>query len=320
MTSSNLLLVNPEYYPAWNYRKRELQSEEMNKDRLEVELELTMNCIRTNPKSYAAWYHRQWIIKQLSDDDRQNILDINFDLKLIEKLLNLDSRNFHCWNYRLFLLRGCKLPLDKELEFTTRIIRNNFSNRSAWHYRSIILKAIYESGGSLLMETMDADFDLIRKAIWTSPSDETPWKHYRWLIDHYAEYKHHKEPSFVSGLVVHTDHVLMTTKHLDNPELCKIFADEQECKYEMIDSEDTKAKVLKFERPVHLSNESKITIACDHQYVRFELGTELAFAQSKKALLSKELANINELLEEEPDAIHANTLAKYIQSEEFIFI
>ena len=113
-----------------------LKVERMDKEQVGIELELTTKCIKTNPKSYAAWYHRQWIIKQLTGDDKKNILDYQSDLKLTEKLFCLDSRNFHCWNYRLFLLRECKIPLERELDFTTRIIRNNFSNRSAWHYRS----------------------------------------------------------------------------------------------------------------------------------------------------------------------------------------
>lgn len=65
----------------------------MDEEGLGVELELTMNCIKTNPKSYVSWYHRQWIIQQLMDDDKKDMLDLNFDLKLIEKLLGLDSRN-----------------------------------------------------------------------------------------------------------------------------------------------------------------------------------------------------------------------------------
>lgn len=101
-TSSNLLLANPEYYPAWNYRKRALKLEGISKEALGVELELTMNCIKNNPKSYASWYHRQWIIKQLMNgDDKKDILDLNFDLKLIEKLLGLDSRNCTL-SYHLF--------------------------------------------------------------------------------------------------------------------------------------------------------------------------------------------------------------------------
>ena len=70
-TSSNLLLINPEYYPAWNSRKRLLGSGRMDEEGLGVELELTMNCIKINPKSYVAWYHRQWIIQQLMDDDEE---------------------------------------------------------------------------------------------------------------------------------------------------------------------------------------------------------------------------------------------------------
>lgn len=207
------------------------------------------------------------------------------------------------------------LSLEKELEFTTRIIRSNFSNRSAWHYRSVILKAIYESkDGTLLVETMDADFGLIHNAIWTSPSDETPWRHYRWLIDHYAEYKHHKVPRFVTNLSIDTHHILLTTEHLQTPELCKILVDGQECKCETVDSSNATAIVFWFERPEHLKVESTILITCDQRSTHLEVKSELAFNQCKRDVLDRELASINELLEEEPNATHAHVLAAYIQS------
>lgn len=161
---------------------------------------------------------------------------------------------------------------------------------------------------------MDADFELIRNAIWTFPSDETPWKYYRWLIDHYAEYKHHIESSFVTNLVIDTNHILLTTKHLQSPKLCKVLVDEQECKCEVVDSDNVIKTVFKFERPKQMRTESNILITYDQQSVLLKLENELAFNRCKGEVLSRELGSIRELLEEEPDAIHAHALAAYIQS------
>ena len=77
-----MVQINPDDYNSWNYLKRNLKS-------VKRHLELTQLAIQLNPKSYAAWHHRFYIFKE------------NYEHKLCNILLNLDKRNFHCWNYCL---------------------------------------------------------------------------------------------------------------------------------------------------------------------------------------------------------------------------
>ena len=170
MASASILLLNPEYYPAWNTRKKGLKN--LDHSGLEDELLLTFKCIKNNPKSYSSWYHRKWIIQKGIKSGIK--IDIAKELHLIHRLLDLDSRNFHCWNYRAFLAHLYALSLPEELEFTTNRLKIDFSNYSAWHRRQIIFEKINFDLGK--------ELELVERSVWTMPSDESPWLHWRWII------------------------------------------------------------------------------------------------------------------------------------------
>ena len=185
------------------------------------ELKVSTACLKRNPKAYGAWFHRKWAIQYFmkmsgADADgrrhRSNIKRVlDEELGLCSYFLSKDERNFHCWNYRRFIIsgqiactsRGAKIPIadgawslkngtgtwtgtvnmgtqllslptQRELEktsrsddsfeecieeiskdivdllmsewaFTTLKIEDNFSNYSAFHYRSKLLPFIYQS-------------------------------------------------------------------------------------------------------------------------------------------------------------------------------
>jgi geranylgeranyl transferase type-2 subunit alpha len=205
----NYLLVNPDPLWAWGYRRKLLFNSEAESDTLRVrslmpkiedELDFSSSCLLQNPKSYGAWLHRKWLCV-----GHQGGRD--FWLREIERtssLLSKDERNFHCWNFRRFLLSlllgSCpplKYALDSsvsqetrllslpsqilcgapsavgsstdvqrilllEWQFTTRKIQDNFSNFSAFHYRTSLLC-------EETREFLGSDWDLVENAVFTDP-------------------------------------------------------------------------------------------------------------------------------------------------------
>ena len=154
--TGQLLKKNPDYYTLWNFRKEilirnnsdigldmEARTPKIESDRGTAlatrELQLSQDAIVKNPKSYGAWYHRVWIIDRF-------VVDIDHEIKLCNKFLEADQRNFHCWNYRRHLIGVGHISLRSEFEFSTKKISENFSNYSAFHHRSVYLKALLAGG------------------------------------------------------------------------------------------------------------------------------------------------------------------------------
>ena len=176
-------MLSPDFSTLWNYRREILSHLLANeeplknspKDKYELlikELEFLVKSIMKSPKSYTLWFHRQWVIEiglkvereimqaQEKREWRSRILET--ELKLCDKMLMMDERNFHCWNYRLLtaLLYLKEIPLRlpsgddhtlaeieflaKECEMAEALIKKSFSNYSAWHYRSKLMPELYE--------------------------------------------------------------------------------------------------------------------------------------------------------------------------------
>lgn len=140
--SKELLLINPDHYHAWNRRKEALLKTDPSLASLIVnELEFSVEALKLNPKSYPSWYHRRWLLGTVQPEIARAIAPN--ELRLCSKLLQLDARNFHCWNYRAFLCdellrRSC----EEELVFSKEMIGSNFSNYSAWHRRAVVISRL----------------------------------------------------------------------------------------------------------------------------------------------------------------------------------
>ena len=73
--------------------------EELDKFFLQ-ELIFTVQCLRKNPKAYAVWLYREFIMKNNPK------ADWNTELILCDEFLKEDERNFHCWDYRRIVIKN----------------------------------------------------------------------------------------------------------------------------------------------------------------------------------------------------------------------
>jgi len=100
------------------------------------------------PKCYWIWNYRLWLLKEgnarLEPQVARELW--NRELGLVGKMLTRDSRNFHGWGYRRTVvselesseLNGSSM-VEPEFEYTTKMIKSNLSNFSAWHRRSKLI-------------------------------------------------------------------------------------------------------------------------------------------------------------------------------------
>ncbi|CAI2370270.1 unnamed protein product [Moneuplotes crassus] len=240
--------LSPDFDTIWNYRReiithlnKEKKPDEQYKFFL-TELMGLVKLMKENPKSYTLWGHRQWVIleglkieKFMTEEQLKPVGGgiLNNEIKLCDKMLTADERNFHCWNYRSWVvntqlsqydeiekavLMKAKLKskesakegegetetteeetkeeaynaeemklrkLNEEFDMTTKMAEKNFSNFSAWHYRSKLMLKIHKDSNSpykVPLDLIHKELDKIKHALFTEPNDQSPWNYHRWLV------------------------------------------------------------------------------------------------------------------------------------------
>ncbi|KAK9473925.1 uncharacterized protein V1510DRAFT_413071 [Dipodascopsis tothii] len=184
-----LLAQNPEHYTAWNYRReiltrgifQDLPTDDVQQT-IDGELLFVFERLREFPKCYWLWNHRTWCLRS-SPTPRWGQ-----ELKLVTKMLEMDARNFHGWQYRRYVVDNIQQTTGKslvgaEFDYTTQKINANFSNFSAWHNRSKLIPTLLaESAGIDPRELLTKELALITQAIYTDPDDQSVWLYHRWLV------------------------------------------------------------------------------------------------------------------------------------------
>ncbi|KAL1590925.1 hypothetical protein WHR41_00110 [Cladosporium halotolerans] len=220
---SSLLQQNPEYYTIWNYRRillldvfhKELKSGNnavsesqpegadgqqatMTLAQQEIamlvkeDLQFLIPLIKQFPKCYWIWNHRSWLLATATQHlPTKTALQLwQGELALDSKMLALDSRNFHAWDYRRKIVRelerlGGKSMVEAEFEYTTKMIQSNLSNFSAWHNRSQLIPRLLEerdSDAEARKKLFDGEFELITTALYTDPYDQSLWSYHQYLM------------------------------------------------------------------------------------------------------------------------------------------
>ncbi|KAI9323573.1 hypothetical protein BX666DRAFT_2016764 [Dichotomocladium elegans] len=182
--TTRILQQNPDYYTIWNIRRRCLVGMHGNDNKaipratFQSELQFFMLLTRINPKSYWLWNHRRWCLETMPEPDWVA------ELGLVEKLLAMDARNFHGWDYRRYVVDQMRTGNHEkdmalaqgEYDFTTKKIKQSFSNFSAWHNRTRLLPEIVAD------MSPEEKNELVKAAIYTDPDDQSAWIYYRWVV------------------------------------------------------------------------------------------------------------------------------------------
>ncbi|GES61790.1 geranylgeranyl transferase type II alpha subunit [Aspergillus terreus] len=207
---SDLLTKNPEYYTVWNYRRQVLQHEfskaaEAGSNETAVDeiaalvkqdLQFLIPLLRSFPKCYWIWNYRLWL---LDEAKRRLPLPLSRrlweeELALVGKMLSLDSRNFHGWGYRRFVVESLEKLTDdetgtismtqSEFDYAKKMIGTNLSNFSAWHYRTKLIQRLLNeksAGDEERRKMLDDELELIHRAL-CDPYDQSLWFYHQNLM------------------------------------------------------------------------------------------------------------------------------------------
>lgn len=218
-------VLMPDYPTLWTIRKimieqhlPELKDDEIMEYLLK-EIKSIFPIMVKNPKSYFLWYHRIWcLVKCVEIEIKKGTKLENSvllgEIELCNKFFAKDDRNFHCWNYRVKILSLISIYyqnyfekfVENELKFTVDKVSINFSNFSAWLYRSKLIP-IYFVKKNIKWNTKEAldffksDLELIKKAIYTDPKDQSPWNYLSWIITNFS-------PMYIKNITLEENNLL----------------------------------------------------------------------------------------------------------------
>lgn len=168
---------------------------------LRGDLQLTFALLRKFPKCYWIWNHRDWLLQKA-----ESFLGVEAahelwtgELQLVNKMLHADSRNFHAWSYRRIVVTKIEQLgsstdgstdtnsslAQSEFDYTTKMIKTNLSNFSAWHNRSqLIPRILYERNADTKARRalLASELELICEAINTDPFDQSIWFYHQYLM------------------------------------------------------------------------------------------------------------------------------------------
>ncbi|ODV80389.1 protein prenylyltransferase [Suhomyces tanzawaensis NRRL Y-17324] len=215
--TTQLLMKNPEFYTIWNYRREVLLHNQGDRYQqlLEDDLKLLMGLLKRYPKCYWIWHHRKWCLLELVKLEK---VSWAYEFAVVSKLLEMDTRNYHGWQYRRYVVGNIeneqssklessgapKSEVDtalleiniKEFEYTTAQINKNISNFSAWHNRSNLIPKIFKllrtGDGSKYPQTLELfqrpytllmhELKLVKTGTYVDTNDSSVWLYFYWLL------------------------------------------------------------------------------------------------------------------------------------------
>ncbi|KAF2808757.1 protein prenylyltransferase [Mytilinidion resinicola] len=258
--TTKLLTENPEYYTIWNHRRRVLQhlflsqtepaslSSDKHQETLDfitADLSLTTSLLRQYPKCYWLWNHRYWVL-QVGEARLQAVAARKLwqgELQLVTMMLGADSRNFHAWSYRRFVVGELeRIPaqpnevvpskqsmVEAEFAYTTKMIKANLSNFSAWHNRSKLIPKLLderESDDVARRRMLDDEFALIHEA-FLDPFDQSIWYYHQFLMSTLSS-RNSRESAIILDLT-DTDRKRYCEQEINF--IKDILEDEEDCKW-----------------------------------------------------------------------------------------
>lgn len=119
------------------------------KSPLDVELKLMDSLAIEFLKTYQVWHHRRLILTALHDSPPSASTTsypsardaAKSELGFITRALLTDTKNYHTWSYRQWLLAFFDLPelWSGELDYLEVMLKEDVRNNSAWHHRFFVV-------------------------------------------------------------------------------------------------------------------------------------------------------------------------------------
>ncbi|KAK4703335.1 protein farnesyltransferase/geranylgeranyltransferase type-1 subunit alpha, partial [Phenoliferia sp. Uapishka_3] len=178
--TEDLIRMNPGHYSIWSYRARILLETQAD---LSLELDLMDELVKEHLKSYQVWQHRRTIVLALGSSSRE--------LPFTSRALSLDSKNYHTWAYRQWVLceffsssKDGENVKEKEVwegegRYVEGLLEDDIRNNSAWNHRFFCEVA---RRGTVSKEVLDGELEFVKSKLALAPNNPSAWNYIRGLL------------------------------------------------------------------------------------------------------------------------------------------
>jgi hypothetical protein len=185
-----------------------------NQNLLEGELGLCAEFLSLDERNFHCWHYRRFVVAALAhvlgenvnaiddgdDDGEHNAEELDSSwawCDVLQETLGEEfpkigsqivstSTNPNTASSRKLADKERQTLLEREWDFTTQKIEDNFSNGSAFHYRSKLLPLIHADAGSSLGlgrgDRVRQELEFTQNAFFAEPDDQTAWWYHRFLL------------------------------------------------------------------------------------------------------------------------------------------
>jgi|UPI0005819B10 geranylgeranyl transferase type-2 subunit alpha len=185
--TATALQNNPKAYGAWFHRKWSLTRTvtEVGSDEallLSAELALTENVLQRDERNFHCWNYRRFVVSLLLQGvDGTWRLDSALKSGTVLMGAQIATEKTNMSHVTPLTKDEQNEILEAEWDFTNNKIRENFSNFSAFHYRSKLWH--WKLSGTVDKQAlMREEMALVENGIFTEPDDQTCWWYHRFLL------------------------------------------------------------------------------------------------------------------------------------------
>ncbi|KAL5359210.1 hypothetical protein BJX96DRAFT_55260 [Aspergillus floccosus] len=191
--TEDVIAMNPAHYTVWIYRAKILFA--LEKD-LNEELEWLNNVSLKYLKNYQIWQHRQVLMSSREHFPTLPAKEQDFLMEMFAQ----DSKNYHVWTYRHWLVRHFKLwDAPRETQDVDTLLTSDVRNNSAWNHRFMLRFGPRSDDepdagmpnsntddpstkGQLAVvdeDLVDAELEYAKSKIVCAPENRSPWSYAR---------------------------------------------------------------------------------------------------------------------------------------------
>lgn len=194
--TEHIIGLNPAHYTVWLYRASILFALGVA---VPEEIRWLNGVALANLKNYQIWHHRHLLVDQyfpaLEHDAAAREEFARGEAEFIRRMLEEDTKNYHVWSYRSYLVRKLglwKAADERERKLVEEMIQEDVRNNSAWSHRFFIVfsdpeQSTAEAGATeydpkVPQAIVDREVAYALEKIGWAPQNQSPWNYLKGVL------------------------------------------------------------------------------------------------------------------------------------------